>query len=294
VYDPTCGSGGLLLNCALQLKAAGKEYRTLKLYGQEINLITSAIARMNMFMHGIEEFDIIRNDTLARPGFIEYDELKKFNVILANPPYSIKRWDQKSFENDPYGRNIWGTPPPGRADYAFQQHIHKSMDAENGRCAILWPHGILFRDAEMKMRKQLIKTDTVEAVIGLGANLFYNSPMEAMILVCNNNKPDNRKNKVLFIDGINDVVDDKNNAYLSEDHIQKLYVAFKKYSDITCFAKIATIDEIMQNNGNMNISFYVERDNEKSTMSFNMIYDEWKTSTDNLVKSMNELFEMVK
>jgi len=294
VYDPTCGSGGLLLNCALQLKAAGKEYRTLKLYGQEINLITSAIARMNMFMHGIEEFDIIRNDTLARPGFIEYDELKKFNVILANPPYSIKRWDQKSFENDPYGRNIWGTPPPGRADYAFQQHIHKSMDAENGRCAILWPHGILFRDAEMKMRKQLIKTDTVEAVIGLGANLFYNSPMEAMILVCNNNKPDNRKNKVLFIDGINDVVDDKNNAYLSEDHIQKLYVAFKKYSDIPCFAKIATIDEIMQNNGNMNISFYVERDNEKSTMSFNMIYDEWKTSTDNLVKSMNELFEMVK
>ena len=127
VYDPTCGSGGLLLNCALQLKKAGNEYRTLKLYGQEINLITSAISRMNMFMHGIEEFDIIRDDTLANPGFIEYDELKKFNVILANPPYSIKRWDYRSFENDPYGRNIWGTPPPGRADYAFQQHIIKSL-----------------------------------------------------------------------------------------------------------------------------------------------------------------------
>lgn len=125
VYDPTCGSGGLLLNCALHLKEEGKEYRTLKLYGQEINLLTSAIARMNMFMHGIEEFDIVRGDTLANPGLLENDELKKFNVILANPPYSIKSWDRKSFENDPYGRNLWGTPPQGCADYAFQQHIQK-------------------------------------------------------------------------------------------------------------------------------------------------------------------------
>ena len=119
VYDPTCGSGGLLLNCALHLRDEGKEYRTLKLYGQEINLITSAIARMNMFMHGIEEFSIVRGDTLAQPAFLEKDELKKFNVILANPPYSIKAWDRKGFENDPYGRNIWGTPPQGCADFAF-------------------------------------------------------------------------------------------------------------------------------------------------------------------------------
>ena len=128
VYDPTCGSGGLLLNCALHLKDEGKEYRTLKLYGQEINLLTSAIARMNMFLHGIEEFQIVRGDTLAQPAFLENDELKKFNVILANPPYSIKAWDRKSFETDAYGRNLWGTPPQGCADYAFQQHIHKSLD----------------------------------------------------------------------------------------------------------------------------------------------------------------------
>ena len=125
VYDPTCGSGGLLLNCALHLKAVGKEYRTLKLYGQEINLITSAIARMNMFMHGIEEFRIVRGDTLTNPAFIENDEIRKFNVILANPPYSIKAWDRKSFVNDPYGRNLWGTPPQGCADYAFQQHMQR-------------------------------------------------------------------------------------------------------------------------------------------------------------------------
>ena len=183
VYDPTCGSGGLLLNCALQLKQKGEEYRSLKLYGQEINAITSSIARMNMFMHGIEEFDIIKDDTLTDPGFIENDELKKFNVILANPPYSIKKWDQKSFENDPYGRNIWGTPPKRCADYAFQQHIHKSLDLQNGRCAILWPHGILFRDKEIELSKKMVQSDTVEAVIGLGENLFYNSSMESMVLV---------------------------------------------------------------------------------------------------------------
>ena len=132
VYDPTCGSGGMLLNCALQLKKDGKEYRTLKLYGQEINLITSSIARMNMFLHGIEDFEIKRGDTLSEPKFIEDDQLQKFNVIMANPPYSIKRWDRKLFEADPYGRNIYGTPPKGTGDFAFQQHKIKSLADENG------------------------------------------------------------------------------------------------------------------------------------------------------------------
>lgn len=154
VYDPTCGSGGLLLNCALQLKQAGKEYRTLKLYGQEINMITSSIARMNMFLHGIEDFEIVRGNTLSQPGLLENDELKTFNVILANPPYSIKAWDQKAWAGDPFGRNVWGTPPQGCADYAFQQHIQKSMDLKNGRSVVLWPHGILFRDSELEMRKK--------------------------------------------------------------------------------------------------------------------------------------------
>ncbi|MDZ7762803.1 MAG: class I SAM-dependent DNA methyltransferase [Melioribacteraceae bacterium] len=192
VYDPTCGSGGLLLNCALHLKEEGKEYRTLKLYGQEINLITSAIARMNMFLHGIEEFQIVRGNTLTNPSFLENDELKKFNVILANPPYSIKSWDRKSFADDPYGRNIWGTPPQGCADYAFQQHIQKSLDDKNGRSITLWPHGVLFRDSEAVMRKKMIESDAVECVIGLGPNLFYNSPMEACLLITNNNKPEEK------------------------------------------------------------------------------------------------------
>jgi type I restriction enzyme M protein len=291
VYDPTCGSGGLLLNCALHLKDEGKEYRTLKLYGQEINLITSAIARMNMFMHGIEEFSVVRGNTLSNPAFLENDELKKFNVILANPPYSIKSWDRKSFESDPYGRNIWGTPPQGCADYAFQQHIHKSLDPENGRYAILWPHGILFRDAEAEIRRRMLETDEIEAVIGLGPSLFYNSPMEAMILVGNTNKPAERKGKVLFVNGKDDVVVDKGQAYLTDRHIQKLHQAFLDFTDISHFAKVATIDEIMGNKGSMNINFYVEKADSADKQGFSEVYDKWNSSSELLKKSMSSLFE---
>ena len=223
VYDPTCGSGGLLLNCALHLKEEGKEYRTLKLYGQEINLLTSAIARMNMFLHGIEEFSVVRGNTLTYPAFLENDELKTFNVILANPPYSIKSWDRKAFESDPFGRNLWGTPPQGCADYAFQQHIQKSLDAKNGRSITLWPHGILFRDAEAQMRRKMIEQDLVECVIGLGPNLFYNSPMEACLLITKINKPASRKGKILFINAVNEVKQEKNIGFLEEQHINKIF-----------------------------------------------------------------------
>lgn len=294
VYDPTCGSGGLLLNCALHLKDEGKEYRTLKLYGQEINLLTSAIARMNMFMHGIEEFDIVRGDTLTSPALIENDELKKFNVILANPPYSIKAWDQKLFESDPYGRNLWGTPPQGCADYAFQQHIHKSLDLDNGRFAILWPHGILFREMEAEMRRKMIKSDQIEAVIGVGANLFYNSPMEAMILVGNTNKPAERKGKVLFVNGKDDVVDNKGLAYLTTEHINKLYQAYKDFTDIPHYSTVATNEEILALDGNMNVNFYVKKDNSDSDICFSTAQSDWQKSGDNLKASMNRLFEAAK
>ena len=294
VYDPTCGSGGLLLNCALNLKSEGKEYRTLKLYGQEINLITSAIARMNMFMHGIEEFSIIRGDTLANPAFLHNDELKKFNVILANPPYSIKAWDQKGFTNDPYGRNIWGVPPQGCADYAFQQHIHKSMDQKNGRYAILWPHGILFRDMEAEMRRKMVVEDQIEAVIGLGANLFYNSPMEAMILVGNTNKPKERKGKVLFINGKDDVIENKGLAYLTNDHINKFYNTFKDFENVPYYAKVASKEEILSFDGNMNINFYVKRQKSENDLSFGQSYKDWHETGESLKESINNLFEELK
>jgi type I restriction enzyme M protein len=295
VYDPTCGSGGLLLNCALHLRDEGKEYRTLKLYGQEINLITSAIARMNMFMHGIEEFHIVRGDTLAQPAFLEKDELKKFNVILANPPYSIKAWDRKSFENDPYGRNIWGTPPQGCADYAFQQHIQKSLNEKNGRSISLWPHGILFRDAEADMRRKMIEEDLVECVIGLGPNLFYNSPMEACLLITKTNKQNERKGKILFINAVNEVKQEKTMGYLEEKHIDKIFKTYKNFKSVKDFAVVKTIDEVMDNNGNMAINLYVRPDNSISntTMSFEEAYENWSNSGNDLKLKMDELFKII-
>lgn len=289
VYDPTCGSGGLLLNCALHLKEEGKEYRNLKLYGQEINLITSAIARMNMFMHGIEEFKIVRGDTLAEPGLIENDRLKTFNVILANPPYSIKSWDRNAFINDSWGRNLWGTPPQGFADYAFQQHIQKSLDKTNGRFAILWPHGILFRDAEAVMRRNMIKDDIIEAVIGVGPNLFYNSPMEAMILVGNNNKPADRKGKILFVDGKNDVVQNKGQAHLTNENIEKLYQSFVAFENVEGYSRVVTNDEVLEKfSGNLNISFYVKTESVNNE-NLGEIYTDWLTKSESLKANIEKL-----
>ena len=295
VYDPTCGSGGLLLNCALQLKEAGQEYRSLKLYGQEINLITSAIARMNMFMHGIEEFKIVRGDTLAEPALLEDDTLKTFNVILVNPPYSIKAWDSKAFENDPWGRNLWGTPTQGCADYAFQQHIQKSLDKDNGRSISLWPHGILFRDSEASMRQQMIESDQVEAVIGLGPNLFYNSPMEACLLITNTNKPAERKGKVLIINAVKEVRQDKNITFLEEEHIQKIYKTYKEFEAVEAFSRILTIDEIEKQKWNLAINRYIRPDGHQSSdLDFAEALSDWKSCSDSLRDSMEQLFSTLK
>jgi len=295
VYDPTCGSGGLLLNCALHLKEEGKEYRTLKLYGQEINLITSAIARMNMFMHGIEEFQIVRGDTLAQPGLLENDQLKKFNVILANPPYSIKAWDRKSFESDPYGRNLWGTPPQGCADYAFEQHIHKSMDEVNGRCVQLWPHGILFRDSEKNIRKKMIESDTVECVIALGRNLFYNSSMEAALLIRRTNKDSNRKGKILFINAYNEIKDEKTISYLSPYHIEKIFKAYNEFKDDEGFTKVVDLDIILKKNASLLVTNYVKssRISESNVLSFKQSFNEWEIQSLILKKNMSQLFKTI-
>jgi type I restriction enzyme M protein len=291
VYDPTCGSGGLLLNCALHLKEEGKEYRNLKLYGQEINLITSAIARMNMFMHGIEEFKIVRGDTLAEPGLMENDQLKTFNVVLANPPYSIKSWDRNAFVNDPWGRNLWGTPPQGCADYAFQQHIQKSLDKKNGRSISLWPHGILFRDSEAEMRRKMIESDVVEAVIGLGPNLFYNSPMEACLLITNNNKSAEKKGKILIINAVKDVKQEKSISFLDIKHINKIHRTYVDFKEIKGYATIVDHNLVLANKASLNIAQYVSNVAIKEAqISLNETVVEWKTASEKLTESMTKLF----
>ena len=292
VYDPTCGSGGILLNSALYLKKQGKEYRNLKLYGQELNLITSAIARMNMFMHNIDEFLIVQGDTLDQPQILENDELKQFDVIMANPPYSIKRWSQSKFVNDPFGRNIWGTPPQGCADYAFQQHIIKSLKPDTGRSVSLWPHGVLFRDAEAGMRKKMIEDDVVDAVIGLGKNLFYNSSMESCLLVCNMNKPKERRGKVIFIDGKDEIRLERSAAYLKDEHIKKMADAYWEFKDDERFAKVVESDKILtENDGNLSIQLYVKTNGEDTQYTVEQLLGKTKRNQENLRAGYDELIQ---
>ena len=233
------------------------------------------------------------------PRFIQYDSLQKFNVVLANPPYSIKSWDQGAFINDPFGRNIWGTPPQGCSDYAFQQHIMQSLDAENGRSVVLWPHGILFRDAEREMRKKMIASDVVDCVIGLGANLFYNSPMEACLLICRTQKPAVRQGKILFINAVDEVKKEKTISNLEKKHIKKIYDAYLHYTDIDGFARVVGNDEIMANDGTLSIPLYVAKkqisqQEKEAEMSLREVYQQWEDNSVALRNSLNQLFSTLK
>ena len=258
IYDPTCGSGGMLIKSLTHLKDRGQEWRDVKVYGQEINAGTSAIARMNLYLHGIHDFSIVNDDTLERPAYTKNGRLQRFDVVLANPPYAIKQWNREGFEHDKWGRNFLGTPPQSRADYAFIQHIIASTDDKKGRCAILLPHGVLFRNDEAAIRKNLVNLDILEAVIGLGHNLFYNSAMISCILVLRYNKDKNRKGKVIFIDAEEDVTRKNAQSYLSDKQIKKILDAYNSFEDIQGFAKVASNKEIIKSGSVLSISYYVE------------------------------------
>ena len=256
IYDPTCGSGGMLIKSLTYLKDKGEEWRDVKVYGQEINAGTSAIARMNLYLHGIHDFSIVNGDTLERPAFIKGGRVQQFDVVLANPPYSIKNWNREAFSHDKWGRNFLGTPPQDCADYAFIQHILASLDEKNGRCAILLPLGLLSKVSELEMRTNLIKSDLLEAIIGLGPNLFYNSPMEAMIMVCNRNKSDGMKGKILFVNAVNEVVRKNAESKLEPQHIEKISKAFFEKKDVEHFCKVVDNQIVLDNGSNMTISLY--------------------------------------
>jgi type I restriction enzyme M protein len=257
IYDPTCGSGGMLLSSIAQLRRKCQEWRNVRLYGQERNLMTSSIARMNCFLHGIEDFRIVRGDTLSEPKFVEGDRLMRFDVVLANPPYSIKQWDREAFASDPWGRNLYGTPPQGRADYAFWQHILASLRPGTGRCAILFPHGVLFRQEEAEMRRKLIEADLIECVLGLGPNLFYNSPMEACVVVCRAAKARERRGRVLFVNAVGEVTRERGQSFLADDHIERIVAAYRAFEDKPGFARVARLEEIRARDGNLSIPLYV-------------------------------------
>ena len=278
VYDPTCGSAGMLISCIHYLRERGAEWRGMKCYGQEINPLSTAIGKMNLFLNGVTDFKIVNADTLKHPAFVENGQLKQFDIVLVNPPYSISEWSRYAFETDQYGRNFLGTPPQGRADYAFFQHILKSLKPDTGRCAILFPHGVLFRGEEKEMREKLVKMDLVECVIGLGKNLFYNSPMEACIVICNTRKATDRKGKIMFINAKHEVTRKNAQSFLEDSHIEKIAGAYSRYEAIDDFSYIASLGEISKNDYELTISLYVTDDVGTPAKPIEVSLPEWVSS----------------
>lgn len=275
IYDPTCGSGGMLVKCLDYLRSKGQPWQGVKVFGQEINALTSSIARMNLYLNGVEDFSIVNADTLEKPGFVDGSHLRKFDIVLANPPYSIKQWNREKFMNDKWGRNFLGTPPQGRADYAFFQHILASMDDKTGRCAILFPHGVLFRDEEQTMREELIKLDYLDCVIGLGPNLFFNASMEACIIICRKEKSSERKGKVLFIDAKDEVTRKNAESYLEQHHIKKIVDAYNAFTDIDGFTKVVDNAAISSNRALISIQSYVTNSDNMQQYNYDESIKEW-------------------
>lgn len=286
IYDPTCGSGGMLIKCLNYLRDKGQSWQGVKVFGQEINALTASIARMNLYLNGVEDFSIVREDTLSHPAFVDGSRLRKFDIVLANPPYSIKQWNRDAFAHDYWGRNMFGTPPQGRADYAFIQHIIASMDEKTGRCAILLPHGILGRLEEQEIREGLLETDLVDCVIGIGKNLFYNSPMEACIVICRSKKPVESKDNILFINAKHLVTRKNAESYLEPEHIAEIAACYHERKEIPGFSKVATRDEVKANKCYLSIGLYVERQGDDSGASINNLVQDWDETA---VSAANEL-----
>lgn len=266
IYDPTCGTGGMLVKCLDYLRNKGEEWQGVQVFGQEVNGLTSSIARMNLYLNSVEDFSIACADTLENPAFLDGSHLRKFDIVLANPPYSIKEWNRDKFMNDKWGRNFLGTPPQGNADYAFIQHIIASMNSEKGRCAILLPHGVLNRNAESELRKELVRMDIIDTIIGLGRQLFFNSGLESCILICNRNKNNSRKGKILFIEAEKLTHKTGTFTYLSKEDQNAILEAYHQNSNIEGLSNSVRNEDVIAQNGNLNIKTYV-----KCTTSNNVI-----------------------
>ncbi len=258
VYDPTAGSGGMLIQAKTYLAEHGGNPSNLSLYGQEMNLNTWAICKMNMFLHSILNADIRKGDTIRHPMHVEHGELMHFDRVIANPPFSLKGWGREDVEEDAYGRFPYGLPPKDAGDLAFVQHMIASMNAE-GMMGVVMPHGVLFRgSSEKEIRKGIIQSDLLEAVVGLPSGLFYGTGIPACILVINKNKPAERKGKVLFVNGELEYQEGKNQNKLRQQDIDHIVQIFEEYVDEKRYSKVVDVSEISENDYNLNIRRYAD------------------------------------
>ena len=296
IYDPACGTGGMLLGAVQHVRESGNNVKLLwgKLYGQEKNLTTSSIARINLFLHGIEDFQIVRGDTLRQPAFFHGDDLATFDCVIANPPFSLKQWGREIWEKDPFGRNFAGLPSKSNGDFAWLQHMIKSMDPRTGRMAVVLPHGALFRSgAEGKMRRKILEMDILEAVIGLGPNLFYGTGLAAAILVLRNNKPVEHRNQILVIDASEQYKKGRAQNTFEVDNSSQVYQWYSDYKDVEGAASVITLSEIAENDWNLNIPRYVEPVIEEETITVEEAIGNLKTAMEDAFNAEDRLKQLL-
>jgi type I restriction enzyme M protein len=258
VYDPAAGTGGMLIEAIRYMNDDKQTYG--KIYGQEKNLANSAIARMNLFLHGARDFNITQGDTLRSPNFLHRGELQSFDCVIANPPFSLKAWGAQQFSSDVYGRNLWGSPTDSNADFAWLQHMVKSMDKKNGRLAVILPQGVLFRGGkEGEIRKAMIESDKLQYVIALTGGIFYSTGVSACILILNNNKPASHIGKVCLVDATSIYTAQRAQNIMTEDDVDKVYKLCADYKDVLEKTKIVSADELREKGYSLSVSGYIEK-----------------------------------
>lgn len=266
VYDPACGTGGMLIEAIRHIHDDQMTYG--RIYGQEKNLSTSAIAKMNLFLHGAHDFKISQGDTLRQPSFVEHGKLQTFNCVLANPPFSLEKWGAAQFETDKYGRNLWGCPSDSCANFAWLQHMVKSMDKKSGKCAVILPQGVLFNGGkEGKIREQLVESDLLECVITLASGVFYSTPVSACILFLNNKKEVNHRGRVCLIDASSVYTPQRAQNIMTEDDIQKVYAFYTAYESKIDYCKVVTKENIRENGYTLAVGTYIEKKKQEITPS---------------------------
>ena len=270
ISDPACGSGSLLIKCGNQLLKRG--IKDFALYGQEITGATWALAKMNMFLHSMDNARIEWGDTIRNPKLIEDDTTMKFEVVVANPPFSLDKWGYEVASNDPYQRFHRGLPPQSKGDYAFISHMIETTTQDSGRVGVVVPNGVLFRGAaEGRIRQQLIEENLLDAVIGLPANLFFGTGIPAAVLLFKRNKADN---KVLFIDASREYQSDKNQNRLRQTDIDKILATYQARASVDKYAYLADFTELKENDFNLNIPRYVDTFEEEQEIDINAVQAE--------------------
>ncbi len=264
VYDPACGSSGMLIEAANEVVDAGGSVAQMRFYGQEINPTSASIGRVNLLIHSLEDATVLRGDTLRHPKFVDHTgKLQQFDVVVANPPFSLKDWGADTWATDPHRRSIGGVPPGGKGDFAWVQHMIASMAPYNGRVGVVMPHGVLFRGrVEAKIRQHLIQSDLLETVIGLAPNLFYGTPIAACLLIFRTAKSKERVNHVVFVDGQTHFEKGGSQNELSETNVKDLHTAYRNPETFPAtFARLVPNSEIERNDWDLNIGRYLQEEN---------------------------------